>query len=71
MADMNDLYFFGDDFDAVLDLLEDEEELNEQFREAAVEVSAWIIYSNLKYSEKLRENVTLESWLFGACAVLL
>ena len=36
---MNDLYFFGDDFDAILGILEEEEELDEHFREAADEVS--------------------------------
>ena len=29
MADMNDLFFFSDDFDAVLDILEIDEELEE------------------------------------------
>ena len=39
MADTNDLFFFGDDFDAILGILEEEEQLDEQFREAADEVS--------------------------------
>ena len=39
MADVNDLFFFGDDFDAVLDILEIDEELEEQFTEAVDEVS--------------------------------
>ena len=39
MADVNDLFFFGDDFDAVLDILEIDEELGEQFTEAVDEVS--------------------------------
>ena len=30
MADVNDLFFFGDDFDAVLDILEIDEELEKQ-----------------------------------------
>ncbi|KAK3730396.1 hypothetical protein QZH41_011859 [Actinostola sp. cb2023] len=34
MADMNDLFLFGDDFDAILDILENEEELEEDFTEA-------------------------------------
>ena len=34
MADVNNLFFFGDDFDAVLDILEIDEELEEQFTEA-------------------------------------
>ncbi|XP_068687569.1 uncharacterized protein [Montipora foliosa] len=38
MADTNDLLFFGDDFDAILGILEEDEELDEQFREAADEV---------------------------------
>jgi len=38
MADTNDLFFFGDDFDAILGILEDEEELDKQFGEAADEV---------------------------------
>ena len=44
MADMNKLFFFGDDFDAVLDILETEEELEEQFTEAVDSLSvkeAW------------------------------
>ena len=39
MADTNDLVFFGDDFDAILGILEEEEELDEQFRQAADQVS--------------------------------
>ena len=54
MADVNDLYLFEDDFGTILDILEDEEELDEQFREAAIEVSVSNFYSNLKYHEKLR-----------------
>ncbi|XP_068725249.1 uncharacterized protein [Montipora capricornis] len=38
MAEVNDLYLFEDDFGTVLEILEDEEELDEQFREAAIEV---------------------------------
>ncbi|KAK2547635.1 hypothetical protein P5673_032331 [Acropora cervicornis] len=38
MADTNDLVFFGDDFDAILGILEEEEELDEQFRQAADQV---------------------------------
>ena len=39
MADVNDLYLFEDDFGTILDILGDEEELDEQFREAAIDVS--------------------------------
>ena len=39
MADVEDLYFVGDDFDAVLAILEDEEELEEQFTRAVDSVS--------------------------------
>ena len=53
MADTNDLFFFGDDFDAILGILEEEEEeLDEQFREAANEVSIIFFLSNPKFSEK-------------------
>ena len=52
MADMNDLFFFGDDFDAILGILE--EELDEQFREAADEVSIIFFLSDPKFSEKRR-----------------
>ena len=45
MVDTNDLFFFGDDFDAILGILEEEEELDEQFREAADEASIIIILS--------------------------
>ena len=68
MADVNDLYLFEDDFGTILDILEDEEELDEQFREAAIEVSV-SNYSNLKYHEKLRLK-TVESRSFGAGAVM-
>ena len=55
MADTNDLFFFGDDFDAILGILEEEEEeLDEQFREAANEVSIIFFLSNPKFSEKRR-----------------
>ena len=54
MADTNDLFFFGDDFDAILGILEEEEELDEQFREAADEVSIIFFLSDPKFSEKRR-----------------
>ncbi|XP_074636359.1 uncharacterized protein LOC141894570 [Acropora palmata] len=38
MAEVNELYLFQDDFGTILEILEDEEELDEQFREAAIEV---------------------------------
>jgi len=39
MADMNDFFFFGDEFDAILDVLEEEEGLEEQFKEVVNGVS--------------------------------
>jgi hypothetical protein len=39
MADMSELFLFGDDLDAVLDILESEEDLEEQFIEAVDSVS--------------------------------
>ena len=54
MAEVNELYLFQDDFGTILEILEDEEELDEQFREAAIEVSVSNFYSILKYQEKLR-----------------
>lgn len=39
MADISELFLFGEDFDAVLDILENEEELEEQFTEAVDNVS--------------------------------
>ena len=52
MTDVNDLYLFGDDFDTILDILDNGEELDEQFREAAIEVSVSNFYSNLKRPKK-------------------
>ena len=52
MADTNDLFFFGDDFDAILGILEEEEEIDEQFREAADEVSFRFFLSRPEFSEK-------------------
>ena len=52
MADTNDLFFFGDDFDAILGILEEEEELDEEFREAADEVSIRFFLSHPEFSEK-------------------
>lgn len=52
MADTNDLLFFGDDFDAILGILEEDEELDEQFREAADEVSIGFFLSHPEFSEK-------------------
>ena len=54
MADTNDLFFFGDDFDAILGILEDEEELDKQFGEAVDKVSITFFLSDLKFSEKRR-----------------
>ena len=39
MNDRNDLFFFGDEFDAILDVLEEEEGLEEQFNEVVNGVS--------------------------------
>ena len=47
MADVKDLFFFGDDFDAVLDILEIDEELEEQFTEAIDEVSMQKLFNTL------------------------
>ena len=69
MAEVNELYLFQDDFGTILEILEDEEELDEQFREAAIEVSVSNFYSILKYQEKLR-LMTFESRSFGAGAVM-
>ena len=52
MADMNDFFFFGDDFDAILGILAEEEELDKQFGEAADEVSITFFLSDPKFSEK-------------------
>ena len=52
MADTNDLYIIGDDFDTILGILEEEEELDEQFREAADEVSVRFFLSHPEFSEK-------------------
>ena len=49
MADINDLFIFGEDFDTILGILEEEEE----FTEAAGEVSIGIFPSNSECSEKL------------------
>ena len=41
MADAgDDLFLFGDDFEAILDLLDEDESLQEQFSTVASEVSA-------------------------------
>lgn len=41
MADAgDDLFLFGDDFEAILDLLDEDEALQEQFSTVAIEVSA-------------------------------
>jgi len=52
MADTNDLFIIGDDFDAILGIFEEEEELDEQFREAADEVSIRFFLSHPEFSEK-------------------
>jgi len=52
MADTNDLYITGDDFDTILGILEEEEELDEQFREAADEVSIRFFLSHPEFSKK-------------------
>lgn len=52
MVDMNDLFFFGDDFDVILGILEEEEEIDEQFREVVDEVSFRFFFSCLEFSEK-------------------
>jgi len=54
MADTNDLFIIGDDFDAILGIFEEEEELDEQFREAADEVlDSFLATQNLAKSAAL------------------
>ena len=53
MADLNDFFFFGDDFDTILGILEDEEELDEHFKQATDEVSFIIFCSDSKYYKKV------------------
>ena len=52
MADVKDLFFFGDDFDAVLGILEIDEELEKQFTEAIDEVSMQKLFNTL-YKPKI------------------
>ena len=47
MAEVNDLLFFGNDFDAVWDILEIDEELEEQFTEVVDEVSIRKLFNTL------------------------
>lgn len=49
IADSSELFIFGDDFDAILDILEEEEELDEYFTEAADDVS---IITSINYGQK-------------------
>ena len=43
MADESELFLFGDDFDAILDALEDEDAIQEEFNDAVVQLR--IFYS--------------------------
>ena len=49
---MLDSYIFGDDFNTILAILEEEEELDEQVGEAADEVGIIIFFRNSQYSRK-------------------
>lgn len=51
MADLNNLFFIGDDFDTILGILE-EEKLDEQLQEAADEVSIRFFLTHREFSEK-------------------
>ena len=53
----DDLFLFGDDFEAILDILDEDEVLQEQFSTAASEVSAKYvkIYTYLVYSKGFTE----------------
>ena len=58
MADMNDLFFFGNDFDAVLDILEIDEDLEKEFTGAVDEVSIQkflTLFINLKLCFERRQ----------------
>lgn len=48
MADLNDLFFIGDDFDTILGILE--EKLDEQLQEAADEVSIRFFLTHREFS---------------------
>ena len=60
----DDLFLFGDDFEAILDILDEDEVLQEQFSTAASEVSVKYvkIYTYLVYSKGFTEpHVTVLS----------
>lgn len=47
MADAcDDMFFFGDDLEAILGVLEEEEDLDEHFRKAAADVSYRICFNS-------------------------
>lgn len=39
MADSHDIYFSGDDFDAILNILDENEDIQEEFEQAVTDVS--------------------------------
>lgn len=56
MADSSELFIFGDDFDAILDILEEEEELDEYFTEAADDASIIAFLISLKSERKQQRS---------------
>ena len=62
----NDLVFFRDDFDTILGILEDEEELDIQFGEAGNEVSITFILSDPKLTFIIFQLDRLSSRIIGA-----
>jgi hypothetical protein len=43
MADLNDLFFFGEDFDVILDVIEADEAIEKEFNTAVSQVSIKVI----------------------------
>ena len=44
MADESELFIFGDDFDAILDALEDDDAIQEDFNDAVVQVRIFALF---------------------------
>ncbi|XP_031554720.1 uncharacterized protein LOC116291663 [Actinia tenebrosa] len=65
MADLKDLFLFGDYFDAILGILENEEELDEHFKEAADEIQLQSVvcqhcHKKCKSKSGLKRHITVK-----------
>ena len=70
-----DIFLFGDDFDVILDLLEQDEDIEEEFVTSVENVSIiclvfkWNLLKNAKTSSREASALVLTNWNISYCII--